>query len=270
MRDWLAYIRSVSSRDVWGLVLLDYYMRERSAEPPGAFLAGELPKVWSAELDVVKFHRIAFNVAVQLLGNDLDAVVRCLIDVIGRIGATSAQISQMAAEYRQYGAEEQFLTRVKPGPGPGAAGGLGTLGPQPRDAEGRRDASLLRALQDEQEHPQSLSASKAEYFAAFQQNAQGKAADIVQRLMDRGVTASNRLAYISIGGADGSELDAAMKSGLFSRGILLEYSNRASDEARSHLDRSRVTVLTGDAQTHLSEAREEYFRQKADGTVAGA
>ena len=38
MKDWIGYVRSLRDKDVWGLVLLDYFHSIKPPEPPGPFL----------------------------------------------------------------------------------------------------------------------------------------------------------------------------------------------------------------------------------------
>ena len=97
------------------------------------------------------------------------------------------------------------------------------------------------------------------YQNAFADEGARKSQYIVDHLKREALISPVRLSelgYLSIGGADGSEIEAVMQSTGIRKGLLLEFDQRAAAAASIRADRLGVSgkelrIVIGDANTHL-------------------
>lgn len=98
-----------------------------------------------------------------------------------------------------------------------------------------------------------------QYQAAFSDEGVRKSQYIIDHLRTEELQSPVRLAelgYFSIGGADGSEIEAVMEATGIRKGVLLEYDQRAAEAAAKRAERLRrsgkeLKIVIGDATTHM-------------------
>jgi CheY-like chemotaxis protein len=83
-----------------------------------------------------------------------------------------------------------------------------------------------------------------------------------------------RLAYVSIGGADGSEIDCAMRRTAISRGICVEYSDYGAGRARERAQSlamagKELVIMQGDASQRLRDCSKKLEEWKQRGNIDG-
>ncbi|MBF0422572.1 MAG: hypothetical protein HQL73_06235 [Magnetococcales bacterium] len=101
------------------------------------------------------------------------------------------------------------------------------------------------------------------YHANFESSGRKKAQEVIKYLCDklpnfRGI--DSRLAYFSIGGSTGSEIDYVLRKTNISYGLLLEFDNRASNRARERQKElndigKHLEVLTGNISDLLTDCQ---------------
>jgi tetratricopeptide (TPR) repeat protein len=112
------------------------------------------------------------------------------------------------------------------------------------------------------------------YQASFENAGKDKAESVLQKFSELSQEHQARYAYVSIGGADGSEIAWAMNNSPISKGVLLEYGTDAAASARkriSHLMEKNKTlvVLEGDAMQKLGELSQKLNDWKQAGDIDG-
>jgi len=114
----------------------------------------------------------------------------------------------------------------------------------------------------------------ADYQASFKSAGMEKAESVLQRFSEVPRESQCRYAYLSIGGADGSEIEWAMKRSSINKGLLLEYGTAAAASARKRISNlakagKTLLVIEGDAVQKLSEVSEALNAWKQAGYIDG-
>jgi hypothetical protein len=126
------------------------------------------------------------------------------------------------------------------------------------------DAMILTALGGQSEGAGVLDFSSA-------QSAINKAEQVLEVVRREGIDPSN-VVFVSIGGADGTELEHILQTTNVRRGVLLEYEDRLAEIAREKAIKLReagkeMLVLIGDAAQKLEPAILAVKRWAAEGEV---
>lgn len=98
----------------------------------------------------------------------------------------------------------------------------------------------------------------AGYQEAFQNAGREKAQSVLQKFSTIPNERQRRYAYVSIGGADGSEIAWAMNNSPISRGVMIEFGTEAAAIARKRIPKlnevqKALVVIEGDATQKLDE-----------------
>jgi len=101
-----------------------------------------------------------------------------------------------------------------------------------------------------------------------------KAKEILDFLATHNNLSLDRIAYVSIGGADGSEIIYSMKNSPIRHGILLECSDFGASEARKNIDNlsaieKKLVVFQGDAMQRLNDCSKQLAIWKQNGLING-
>ena len=117
MKDWQKYLNDHANSELWGFIALDYYNRKKKQgnyEDPSHFIDNLITSLMNAEIDIVNFHNVLFNVCVQLMGNDFTEIIEKSIRLIKNVKKqpTSDQMEMIIFQYRDYGKQDIFRQRL--------------------------------------------------------------------------------------------------------------------------------------------------------------
>lgn len=282
MKHWIEYLRSIADRDVWGLVVLDYYHRSQQAEqpePPSRFLDRVVPEIWRDGLDVVRFNGVFLSVAVQLLGTDFDDIIDKNLRLLKQSGngMSSEQVEEIGRQFETYGKRELFLARAQRALGvtefhPSASMQTpsGILDQPARSTAAVQTAELRTVRKEHLEQqvraalaafaqPKEFTPDRQQYMAYFADSGRRKGQEFLHQLSKHKFPVE-RVAVVSIGGADGSEIDYVLRNGGARVGVLLEMDHAAADIAREKDAALRrdlgkhIEVFEGDATQSIQQA----------------
>jgi len=117
LKDWQKYLNDHADSELWGFIALDYYNRKKKQgnhEDPSHFIDNLITSLMNAEIDIVNFHNVLFNVCVQLMGYDFSEIIKKSIKLIKNVEKqpTSDQMEMIISQYRDYGKQDVFRQRL--------------------------------------------------------------------------------------------------------------------------------------------------------------
>lgn len=280
MRDWEEFIVSILHRDAWGMAACDYFQQLRPRPPadsPSHFLDWISERFGGHASDMVHFHRVLISLADQLGEFDAFAVASRSVRLLARTGklADRTLVDACAGHFVPFRSEKTFrdvlaAQRRKDATAPSTNETRGLAKkriPQKRAQaaereadDGSLDARLRRSLQQ-----MAVEAKPAErgtaYDADFESSAVRKALQFLEVAAARGVGLANAV-VVSLGGANGAEVDAILRKSECSRGVLIELSHESCDIARARasklskdLSGKTISVYEGNAEHAWAQAR---------------
>jgi|GEM_PF-2935451 len=110
------------------------------------------------------------------------------------------------------------------------------------------------------------------YQATF--DGESKAKDVLAFLNRCEGVPLPRIAYVSIGGGDGSEIAYILSNSTVMNGILIEFSDYGSAEARKYRERlkeanKQLVVMQGDAMQRIRDCGDKLHKWQKDGLIEG-
>ena len=114
----------------------------------------------------------------------------------------------------------------------------------------------------------------ADYQGSFENAGKDKAESVLQKFSEIPIVHQSRYAYVSIGGADGSEIEWALSRSPITKGVLIEYGTYAAASARRRSDYLKqngksLVVFEGDAMQKLGEVLHQLNEWKQAGDIDG-
>jgi len=117
LKDWQKYLNEHADSELWGFIALDYYnlkKKQGNHEDPSHFIDNLITSLMNAEIDIVNFHNVLFNICVQLMGHDFSEIIEKSIKLIKNLEKqpTSDQMEMIISQYRDYGKQDVFRQRL--------------------------------------------------------------------------------------------------------------------------------------------------------------
>lgn len=299
MKAWPAYLDRANKSDLWGFVVLDwYYRRPRDhKENANQFLRRVLPRVVKSHPDPVAFHRVLVCVCVQLLGSDFKTIIDLSLFCLKQLSRRPdpVQVSQMIEHYAPYGEAQNFMSSLRSRKiafdsssedklQRQIVSAKGTL-PETRtagaDELGEKinmadlNDCVLKALQRAAIDPARDSPGAGEdYLKSFRISGTMKGEAFKDVLEKYPIFNSDRIAIVSVGGADGTEISYILRNSKMRYGILLEKDPAAFDYAtlkRGELANLAKTLVLfpGDAKETIKSCNKRLQQWKAEKLIDG-
>jgi hypothetical protein len=245
---WATYVDRKTKSDLWGFVVLDWYhVRSKDhKETPSQFLRTILPRVVRNHSDPVAFHRVLLSVSVQLFGNAFRQIIDLSIFCLKKFPKRPSpqQVKQMVGHYEEYGQGREFAlalrsrgfsversvagmsTKTSPakkGAAPEAKEVAENTGVDVHAKLADLDNRVLEAMKRAALNPdRDSSAAGKEYVEAFRISGKMKGEAFLEILQKNPKFNNDRIAVVSVGGADGSEIAHILQHSNMRYGILLD------------------------------------------------
>lgn len=295
MDRWNVYLDRMDKSDLWGFVLLDCYYHRRSRQNRTAeqFLRHMVPGLLKRQSDPVAFHRVLLCVCVQLLGDNFRSIIDQSLLFLKLLPQkpTSEQIAQIVDHYAEYGQVKAFVTALRShgwdvvkNLGESVAPHLTTrqsatsssLNKSPeikmiRSLDTKVIAALRRAVINTE---RDSSVTTQQYIESFRASGKMKGEAFVDLLRKYSVFNSDKIAIVSLGGADGSEIAYIMESSNIKYGLLLEKNNAMLEYARERqgaLNNHGKTLFikAGDVKETIGECNKLLHKLRDDKLISG-
>lgn len=124
------------------------------------------------------------------------------------------------------------------------------------------DGEIQRALEATEQSEGPMRAAPEDFARRFSQSAIGKAKEVVEELQKAApIFREGRPAFVSIGGADGAEIEHLLVHTPSRLGVVIEYNRQLAELARDRVAKLKevgvtLIVLEGDAKVKIAEAVE--------------
>jgi len=262
--NWDNYIARHAGSPVWAMVFVDYALRARN--DGGEFDAESTLRRFVSQMAPMhsspdQFHKEVFYVALSLFGDDRARVMDVSRYVLQSVVNQDSLRRSIETHYRDIGwpsppldipvkafgvrpetaSSEQSRTTVFPSP----------------TSDDQLDGYLRDRLSQWVTHAGTPVEAAPEYYDRFTASARKKAERVLRRAGELNVDFSDYV-VVSIGGADGTELEHILTLSNARVGILLEKRSLAIERARSKAESLRtqgkeLIAIGGDAVASLDE-----------------
>ncbi len=290
MKDWEAYIIERADTELWGLILLDHYWRQRKSSKvhdTNAFLEDILPRI-PVRMDLVRYHKVLLSVCVQLLEENFKEIFKLSVQCLkrNRDALGKEALERIVAQYDEFGQGERFLEEVrKEIPLLPALDAEEKLNDRDRTTNEKGERKIVASSHSRlsltlddliQEALSRISAyleghqesnPKRYDDRAFKESALKKASRVLQHVPDE--VRRSRTLYISLGGADAEELFALLSTTGSKEAVLLEKNDQSVKraEAKASANGYSFATFTGDLMEKIDDAMEYAEKRRKDGRI---